>query len=82
MTSKVGPKGQVVIPKPIRDRLGIAPGDEVVFVDEGEAVRLQRARDPADLAGSFAAYRLSEDLEAEHRRELEREAEELRERSW
>src|SRR6266481_42310 len=31
MTTKVTRKGQVTIPKPVRDHLGIGPGSEVVF---------------------------------------------------
>jgi AbrB family looped-hinge helix DNA binding protein len=31
MTTKVTRKGQVTIPKPVRDHLGIGPGSQVVF---------------------------------------------------
>ena len=37
---RVTEKGQVTIPKPIRDRLGIGPGSEVDFVEEGDGIRL------------------------------------------
>jgi len=33
---KVGPKGQIVIPKHIRESLAIKPGDEVFLDIEGE----------------------------------------------
>ena len=43
MTYKVGPKGQVVLPKVLRDELGIAPGDEVVLERDGTGIRVQKA---------------------------------------
>ena len=45
MTHKVGAKGQVVIPKDIRDRIGIRPGDEVAFEADGGGVRVRRIKD-------------------------------------
>ncbi|MEZ5120891.1 MAG: AbrB/MazE/SpoVT family DNA-binding domain-containing protein [Solirubrobacterales bacterium] len=42
MTYKVGPKGQVVVPKAIRDRLGIMPGDEVVIDEVDGEIRIRR----------------------------------------
>ncbi len=36
MSATVTSKGQVTIPKPIRDRLGIKPGTKVAFVIDGE----------------------------------------------
>lgn len=59
-----------MIPKEIRDRLGIGPGDEVVFIPEENGVRIEPAGDLAALGGAFGAYELTEELEAEHRREL------------
>jgi AbrB family looped-hinge helix DNA binding protein len=38
LTSKLSKKGQVVIPKEIREKLGIKPGDVVVFREEGGRV--------------------------------------------
>lgn len=45
MTHKVGIKGQVVIPKAIRDEIGIKPGDEVIFEPDGKDVRVRRVTD-------------------------------------
>jgi AbrB family looped-hinge helix DNA binding protein len=39
---RVTTKGQVTIPKEIRDRLGIGPGSEVEFVDENATVVLRK----------------------------------------
>ncbi|MHB2267623.1 AbrB/MazE/SpoVT family DNA-binding domain-containing protein [Aliihoeflea sp. PC F10.4] len=40
---RVTEKGQVTIPKAIRDHLGIKPGMEVDFVRDGKIVRVERA---------------------------------------
>lgn len=40
-------KGQVTIPKAVRDKLGVRPGDEIEFVEEDGAVLVRRRIDPA-----------------------------------
>ena len=37
-------KGQVTIPKHIREKLGVAPGDEVGFREEGSAIMVENAK--------------------------------------
>ena len=72
MTSRVGPKGQVVIPKAIRDRLGIVPGDEVDFALENDAVRVEPVREIRSLRGRLAGLELTAALEADRRAERDR----------
>lgn len=45
-------KGQVTIPKPVREALGLSPGDAVLFRVEGEHAVLARTPDLLALAGS------------------------------
>jgi AbrB family looped-hinge helix DNA binding protein len=72
MTSRVGPKGQVVIPKAMRDRLGILPGDEVDFALDDDAVRVAPVRERTSLRGSLAGLGLTAVLEADRRAERDR----------
>lgn len=86
MTYKVGAKGQVVLPKELRDELGIRPGDEVVFDKGDQQIVVRKARSRAeivrDLHGALRGGRLDlvAELEAEHRREVEADEREMRRR--
>ena len=72
MTSRIGPKGQVVIPKMFRDQLGIAPGDEVDFsLDDGMLI-VKAVHPSSTLRGSLEGSGLIELLEADRRAERDR----------
>lgn len=66
-------KGQLTVPKDVRDRLGLKSGDRVVFEFEGDGVRLkvERRKSLQELKGSLPATREYEGKEAE--REAARE---------
>jgi len=51
--AKVTSKGQVTVPKAVRDALGIKAGDEVVFRVQGNRAVLARTPDLSDLAGTI-----------------------------
>jgi antitoxin PrlF len=51
--ARVTSKGQVTVPKAVRDALGIESGDEVVFRVEGQRAVLARTPDFLRLAGTF-----------------------------
>jgi AbrB family looped-hinge helix DNA binding protein len=51
--AKVTSKGQVTLPKAVREALGIKEGDAVVFRVEGNRAILARTPDFLDLAGSI-----------------------------
>jgi AbrB family looped-hinge helix DNA binding protein len=71
MTQRVGSKGQVVIPKQIRDELGLQPGAEVDFEREGGAVRVLPAGSAATrgLRGRYSSTGLAAALLADRERE-------------
>jgi len=52
VAARVTSKGQITIPKSVRDALGIAEGDEIVFRVEQHRAVLARTPNLLDLAGA------------------------------
>lgn len=71
MTQRVGAKGQVVVPKELRDALGLQPGVEVEFERDGDAVRIIPAGAAAThgLRGRYAGSGMAAALLADRARE-------------
>ena len=71
MTQRVGAKGQVVIPKQLRDDLGLQPGAEVEFERDGDTVRIVAAgaAAAAGLRGRHAGSGMAPALLADRSRE-------------
>lgn len=67
----MGPKGQVVLPKGLRDKLGIRPGDDVVVEEVGDEARVRRVEKERRLRGLLKDGDFLGELEAEHLREIE-----------
>jgi AbrB family looped-hinge helix DNA binding protein len=71
MTGRIGTKGQVVIPKGLRDQARLQPGDEVEFELRGDEIVLVARRAPALVGGRFKgtgmAARLLDDRAREPR---------------
>jgi len=71
MTQRVGAKGQVVIPKELREQAGLAPGADVDFEAVDDGIVIRKAGRPSSLRGRFAesgmASRLLEDRRNEPR---------------
>lgn len=54
VAARVTSKGQVTVPKVVRDALGIEDGDEVVFRVEGHRAVLAKTPNFLELAGTVA----------------------------
>jgi AbrB family looped-hinge helix DNA binding protein len=50
LRSKVTTKGQVTIPRELRESFGIEPGDEVEFLVEDHSIRLQKRQEDRPFA--------------------------------
>ncbi len=55
VAARLSSKGQVTIPKAVRDALGVEEGDSVIFRIDGNLATLQRTPDFLELAGTLAA---------------------------
>lgn len=69
MTHRMGTKGQVVIPKSLRDELGFTPGTEIEFERNGDRIEIGRSRDSGSLRGILSGTNALKDLELDHARE-------------
>jgi len=74
MTHRVGPKGQVVIPKQLRDEMGIEPGDEVTFWLHEDHFAVRPAAHRRPLRGRLVGAALATEPERERAAERRREA--------
>ena len=66
---RVGPKGQVVIPKHLRDALGLHPGDEVDFEIDGTKITIEPRRERPSMRGRFKGSGLTKGLLEDRARE-------------
>jgi AbrB family looped-hinge helix DNA binding protein len=69
MTHRVGAKGQVVIPKDLRERTGLHPGANVEFELDGQRVSITAARGRPRLGGRFAQSGMAQRLLKDRSRE-------------
>lgn len=73
MTSRVGAKGQVVIPKAHRDRFSMHPGDTVAFREVDGALVVEKVEQRETLRGMLRGTRPTQILDGERRRDRDRE---------
>jgi AbrB family looped-hinge helix DNA binding protein len=74
--SHISEKGQILIPRQLRRKLGFKPGGKVQLIEEGgRLVVAPAADDPIAAATGFLTgkFSLTADLQREHREEARRE---------
>ncbi|HXP99541.1 MAG TPA: AbrB/MazE/SpoVT family DNA-binding domain-containing protein [Solirubrobacteraceae bacterium] len=69
MTHRVGAKGQVVIPKELREQTGLRPGADVEFEFDGQRLSIRAAHGRPRLGGRFARSGMAERLLEDRSRE-------------
>ncbi len=72
----MSPKGQILIPKALREKYGVIPGSKVQILEAENGLFIKPApQDPIDAACGFLKgdFSLTQDLIKEHQEELEHE---------
>lgn len=69
MTGRMGAKGQVVVPKELRERAGLHPGSDVEFAWVGDRIVLMPVVERPRLAGRFAQSGMAGELLEDRGRE-------------
>jgi len=69
-------KGQIVIPKALREVLGLRPGDKFLVLREGNTIILKplKGKTAAALYGRYKGLDLLSDLREEHLQEIRGES--------
>ena len=62
--ARVTSKSQLVLPKAVRERLGVGPGDVVVFHYDAKGVRVEKASATDDPFATFEEWSSAADDEA------------------
>ncbi len=57
--AKLTTKGQLTIPKSVREEIELSSGDEVLFVESGGAVKIYRLPAEVSPEGLFGSFELS-----------------------
>jgi AbrB family looped-hinge helix DNA binding protein len=73
---QMSPKGQILIPKRLREKYGVRPGAKVQLLEGPEGIVIRTApQDPIAAACGFleGSFSLTADLVEEHRKECDRE---------
>lgn len=69
MTQRMGAKGQVVIPKDLREQVGLGPGADVSFESVGDGIVVRRADHQDTMRGRFGGSGMAARLLEDRRRE-------------
>ena len=77
MKREIGEKGQIVVPKDIRDHLGLRPGSDVMFeIREHEVVLRRAPTDPHEFVNDFCTVPVKLKKKVDIKRIIEMETEE------
>ncbi len=63
-SARVTSKSQLVLPKAVRERLGVGPGDTLVFISGADGVRVEKAPVVDDPFAAFDEWATAADDEA------------------